>query len=77
MTISDKIWSMGIMPTALHITKISNLSGILSNKGILPRNKVSIFDDISNLGVQEIRSTKNVTTTDKVVHDFVPFFLFF
>lgn len=77
MTINDKIRVMGVMPTALHITKISNLRGILSNKGILSRKKVSDFNDISNLGVQEIRSTKIVPATNKVVQDYVPFFLSF
>lgn len=77
MTIENAIRALGVMPTALHITKISNLKGILSNKGILPRNKVTSFEDISNHGVQEIRSKKVVPTTNNVVHDYVPFFFSF
>lgn len=63
-------------PYLFHITHISNLEGIIQNKGLLSRNRAKNFIDSSHLDVQEKRLVidKIPTGFSQSLHDYVPFY---
>ncbi len=79
MTVIEQIKSLNIYPYALHITSISNLTGICSMGGIKSRNEManSSFADISDPSVQGIRAQKVVPQSGLTLHNYIPFFISF
>ena len=67
-----------IPSSALHVTRIENLEGIFSAGKIFSKNSLGArpFLDVSSAHVQLLRS-KLISTTGKVLHDYVPFYLSF
>ncbi len=58
-----------------HITRIENLTGIFA-KGLLCRNQMKGFIDISNHEIQDYRHYKHLPQyPDLTLHDFIPLFI--
>lgn len=69
----------GLVATALHLTRIENLDGILREGAILSKTGMAgrEFRDISAANVQATRATKRVPCSGRILHDYVPLFVSF
>lgn len=78
LKLSEQIRKKYELGDAMHMTSVDNLNSIFNLKKICSKNSLKVLNtscvDISNESVQSIRATKIIPTSQKLVHDYVPFY---